>query len=251
MAYLLDMDGVLVRGKTLIPRADEFIDNLKQRGERFMVLTNNSRFTPQDHCVRLKRLGLAIPEENIFTAALSTARFLHKQKPGGSAYVIGESGMFAALHEVGYRVTQEDPDYVVVAETNSYSFEAVTTAVNLIKAGARFIATNPDVTSPAEKGIEPACGAVSAMISTATGHQPYFLGKPNPLMMRYALEHLKAHSAETTMVGDRMDTDVLAGTESGMQTVLVLSGLTKRKDVDSFPFKPGRIVDSVADLIEL
>lgn len=251
MAFLLDMDGVLIRGKTMITGADVFITRLKDKGIPFMVLTNNSRFTPSDHCTRFKRMGLDIPESNIFTSALSTARFMQKQHPGGRAYVIGESGMFTALHEAGYTITQEDPDYVVVAETISYSFEVITKAVRLIERGARFIATNPDVTGPSEKGVEPACGAVAALITAATGKSPYFLGKPNPLMMRYALERLGAHSAETTMVGDRMDTDILAGMESGMHTILVLSGITSRKDVESFPFVPEQIFDSVADLIEL
>lgn len=250
MAFLLDMDGVLVRGKTLIAGADVFISRLTAKGIPFMVLTNNSRFTPADHHTRLKRIGLDIPAANIFTSALSTARFLQKQLPGGRAYVIGESGMFAALHEAGYTITQEDADYVVVAETVSYSFETITKAVRLIERGARFIATNPDVTGPTEKGVEPACGAVAALITAATGKSPYFLGKPNPLMMRYALERLGAHSAETTMVGDRMDTDILAGTESGMQTVLVLSGITRREDLQRFPFVPSRIVGSVSELIE-
>ena len=246
--YLIDMDGVLITGNRVIPGAPEFIQRLRNAGAPFVVLTNNSRFTPRDHQARLNALGLDIPAEAIFTSALATGRFLHKQRPGGSAFVIGEAGLTTALHEIGYVLTEHSPDYVVLGETTSYSFESITTAVRLIAAGARFIATNPDVSGPAETGHVPACGAVAAMISAATGVKPYFVGKPNPLMMRSALRAVGGHSENAVMIGDRMDTDIVAGTESGMETILVLSGVTRPEDVDRYPYRPSRIANSVADI---
>ncbi len=248
-AYLIDMDGVLITGARLVPGADAFVERLRVAGAPFMVLTNNSRLTPRDHHARLASMGLDIPPECIFTSALATGRFLHQQRPRGSAYVIGEAGLTTALHEIGYTLTEHAPDYVVLGETTSYSFASIATAIRLIKGGARFIATNPDVVGPSEHGEVPACGAVAALISAATGVQPYFVGKPNPLMMRSALRALGAHSENTVMIGDRMDTDIVAGIESGLETILVLSGVTRREDVDRYPYKPGRIVDSVADIV--
>ncbi len=245
---LCDMDGVLITGSRPVPGAHEFIERLRAAGKGFMVLTNNSRLTPHDHNARLAQLGFDIPSEHIFTSALATGRFLDHQRPGGSAYVIGEAGLTTALHDIGYRLTEHDPDYVVLGETNSYSFASVTTAIRLIDGGARFIATNPDVVGPTEQGRVPATGAVAAMIVAATGVQPYFVGKPNPLMMRSALRELGAHSENTWMIGDRMDTDVVAGIESGLETVLVLSGVTDRSEIERFPFLPGRVVESVAEL---
>jgi NagD protein len=213
-----------------------------------MVLTNNSRYTPRDHEVRLRAAGLDIAAESIFTSALATARFLNRQRPGGSAFVIGEAGLTTALHEIGYTFTEHDPDYVVLGETASYSFESITTALRLVSAGARFIATNPDVTGPAEQGNVPACGAVAAMIAAATGVKAYFVGKPNPQMMRWALRQLEAHSENSVMIGDRMDTDVVAGIESGLETILVLSGVTRAEMVERFPYRPSRIAASVAEI---
>jgi len=215
------------------------------------VLTNNSIFTPRDLAARLSRAGLQVPEESIWTSALATADFLATQLPGGSAYVIGEAGMTTALHEVGYTLTDVDPDYVVLGETRTYSFEAITRAVRLIGRGARFIATNPDVTGPSPEGPLPATGSVAAMITRATGADPYFVGKPNPMMFRSAMNRIEAHSESTIMVGDRMDTDVVAGIEAGLETVLVLSGSTAAADVSRFPFRPSRILDSIADVIDL
>jgi NagD protein len=249
-AYLIDMDGVLIRGNKVIPGAIEFIEKLKAVNAPFLVLTNNSRFTPRDHQARLQAIGLNISAEYIFTSALATARFLDSQRPHGSAFVIGEAGLTTALHEIGYVLTEHAPEYVVLGETFSYSFEQLTKAVRLIDAGARFIATNPDIVGPTEHGAVLACGAVAAMITAATGVKPYFVGKPNPLMMRSALRVLGAHSEDTVMIGDRMDTDIVAGLESGMQTILVLSGVTASDAVDRFPYKPGRIVSSVADIVE-
>jgi NagD protein len=243
------MDGVLVTGTKVIPGAIEFIERLRAANAPFMVLTNNSKRTPRDHQARLSAIGLDIPDESIFTSALATARFLESQRPGGSAYVIGEAGLTTALHEIGYVLTEHDPDYVVLGETSSYNFESITIAIRLIDAGARFIATNPDVSGPGEKGKVPATGAVAELITAATGVRPYFVGKPNPLMMRAALRMLDAHSEESIMIGDRMDTDMIAGLESGLETILVLTGVTDISEVDRFPYRPTRVVDSVADII--
>jgi NagD protein len=250
-AYLSDMDGVLIRGSRTIPGAVEFVEKLKTVNAPFLVLTNNSRFTPRDQQARLQAIGLEIEAKNIFTSALAAARFLDSQRPRGSAFVIGEAGLTTALHEIGYVLTEHSPDYVVLGETTSYSFEQLTTAIRLIEAGARFIATNPDVVGPTEYGMVLACGAVAAMITAATGVTPYFVGKPNPLMMRSALRAIGAHSENTVMIGDRMDTDVLSGLESGLQTILVLTGVTTADMVDRFPYKPGKIVNSIANVIPM
>ena len=249
--WLTDMDGVLVHEEKALPGAAEFLERLVDRGRRFLVLTNNSIFTPRDLAARLARTGLHVPEESLWTSALATAAFLHTQLPGGSAYVIGEAGLTTALHEVGYVMTDTDPDYVVLGETRTYSFEAITRAIRLVGRGARFIATNPDVTGPSPEGPLPATGSVAAMITRATGAEPYFVGKPNPMMFRSAMNRIEAHSESTVMVGDRMDTDVVAGIEAGLETILVLSGSTAAADVSRFPFRPGRILDSIADVIDL
>jgi NagD protein len=252
--WLTDMDGVLVHEGSMIPGADEFIARLRaasERGEkRFLVLTNNSIYTPRDLVARLRASGIDLPEDALWTSALATAQFLDAQRPGGSAYVIGEAGLTTALHEAGYVLSETDPDYVVLGETRTYSFEAITRAVRLINDGARFIATNPDPTGPSPDGALPACGSVAAMITKATGVEPYFVGKPNPLMMREALNQIEAHSETTVMIGDRMDTDVLCGLEAGLRTVLVLSGVTQPEDVERFPYRPSRVVQSVADLVD-
>ena len=249
-AWMSDMDGVLVHEGKLIPGADVFVERLRASGTPFLVLTNNSIYTPRDLRYRLLFSGLDIPADAIWTSALATATFLNDQRPEGSAYVIGEAGLTTALHEIGYVLTSASPDYVVLGETRTYSFEAVTTAIRLIQGGARFVATNPDPTGPSIEGDLPATGSVAAMISKATGVEPYFVGKPNPLMMRAALNRLQAHSETTVMIGDRMDTDVVAGLEAGMRTVLVLTGITHGPDVDRFPFRPSRVVDSIAVLAD-
>jgi NagD protein len=249
--WLTDMDGVLVHEEDPIEGAREFIDALKESGKKFLVLTNNSIFTPRDLRARLLRSGIDVPEGAIWTSALATADFLSDQRPGGSAYVVGEAGLTNALHEVGYVMTERDPDYVVLGETRTYSFESITRAIRLIEAGARFIATNPDPSGPSHQGTVPATGSVAALISTATGRSPYFVGKPNPLMMRSALNRLEAHSETTVMVGDRMDTDIISGLEAGIRTVLVTTGSTRPDQVETFPYRPTRIIDSIADLIEL
>jgi NagD protein len=249
--WLTDMDGVLVHEEVPIPGAQEFIEALKASDRRFLVLTNNSIFTPRDLRARLLGSGIDVPEEAIWTSALATAQFLDDQRPRGTAYVVGEAGLTTALHDIGYVMTDRDPDYVVLGETRTYSFEAITRAIRLVDAGARFIATNPDASGPSQQGMLPATGSVAALISTATGRQPYFIGKPNPLMMRSALNRLEAHSETTVMVGDRMDTDIISGLEAGLRTILVTTGSTRPEQVSTFPYRPTRVVDSVADLLEL
>jgi NagD protein len=246
--YLTDMDGVILRGRTLIPGAAEFVQRLRAKDIPFLILTNNSQYTQRDLQVRLSFMGLEVPPEAIFTSALATAQFLNDQRPEGRAYVIGESGLTTALHDIGYILTDQEPEYVVLGETTAYSFERITRAIRFVTAGARFIATNPDVMGPGEGGIVPATGAVAALISAATGVKPYFVGKPNPLMMRTALRTINAHSENSVMIGDRMDTDIVAGLESGLRTILVLTGVTTREQVERFPYRPTWIKESVAEI---
>jgi NagD protein len=248
-SWLMDMDGVLMREEQAIPGADRFIARLRELGMPFLVLTNNSIYTRRDLAARLAASGLRVPEDALWTSALATARFLEDQRPDGSAFVIGEAGLTTALHDAGYTLAERAPDYVVLGETRTYSFERITRAIRLIAGGARFIATNPDATGPTPEGPLPATGSVAALISRATGVEPYFVGKPNPLMMRSALNALDAHSETTAMVGDRMDTDIVSGLEAGMETVLVLTGLTTREEAERYPYRASRIVDSVADLL--
>lgn len=250
-AWLSDMDGVLVHEEEPIPGAADFIARLTATGRPFLLLTNNSIYTARDLRARLHRSGIDVPEDAIWTSALATAQFLDDQRPGGSAYVIGEAGLTTAMHEIGYVLSERDPEYVVLGETRTYSFEAITTAIRLIEKGARFIATNPDVSGPSVNGPIPATGSVAALVTKATGVEPYFVGKPNPLMMRSALNRIDAHSETTVMVGDRMDTDVISGLEAGLRTILVLTGSTKRDQVERFPYRPTHIVDSVADIVDL
>jgi NagD protein len=247
--YLVDMDGVLVAGTHLIPGADGFLQRLRARGSKYLVLTNNPMYTPGDLSHRLGSLGLDVPPDIIFTSAIATARFLRSQRPNGTAFVIGESGLTEAIHNVGYIITDLSPDYVVLGETLSYDIKLVTKAIRLIARGARFVATNPDASGPTETGIVPACGAMAALIERATGVSPFFVGKPNPLMIRTALNHLGLHSENTIMVGDRMDTDIVAGVEAGLDTILVLTGVTRREDVARFPFQPTHVLESVAEIL--
>ncbi|HEX4691623.1 MAG TPA: HAD-IIA family hydrolase [Solirubrobacteraceae bacterium] len=249
-AWLMDMDGVLVHEERAIDGAARFIGRLRERGLPFLVLTNNSIYTRRDLAARLAASGLDVPEDAIWTSALATARFLEDQRPRGSAFVIGEAGLTTALHEAGYTLTERAPDYVVLGETRTYSFERITQAIRLIGDGARFIATNPDPTGPSPDGPTPATGSVAALISRATGADPYFVGKPNPLMIRSALNALDAHSESAVMIGDRMDTDVVAGLEAGLEAVLVLTGVTARGAAERYPYRPSRIVDSIADLVD-
>ncbi|MET4047997.1 NagD protein [Rhodococcus sp. UYP5] len=247
--YLMDMDGVLVHEDHLIPGADAFVAELQSNDIPFVVLTNNSIRTPRDLRARLERTGLDIPEKAIWTSALATANFLGNQRPGGSAYVVGESGLTTALHDIGYVLTDSNPDYVVLGETRTYSFEAITTAIRLVEKGARFIATNPDATGPSRDGSLPATGSVAALITKATGKEPYYVGKPNALMMRSALRKIGGHSESTLMIGDRMDTDIVSGLEAGLQTILVLTGISTAASVEQYPFRPTKVINSVADLV--
>jgi NagD protein len=249
--WLTDMDGVLMHEGRPVPGADEFIRRLTETRKRFLVLTNNSIYTRRDLAARLGAAGLHVPAEAIWTSALATAKFLNDQRPEGTAYVIGESGLTTALHEVGYVQTDLDPEYVVLGETRTYSFSSITRAIRLIENGARFIATNPDPVGPSMEGNLPACGAVAAMITKATGVEPYFVGKPNPLMMRSGLNAVEGHSESTAMIGDRMDTDIVAGVEAGLYTILVLTGVTRKEDIERFSYRPKRVVNSIADLIEM
>jgi len=247
--WLTDMDGVLVHENQALPGAPELIQQWLDDGTEFLVLTNNSIFTPRDLSARLRGSGLHVPEERIWTSALATADFCKSQMPGGSAFVIGEAGMTTALHEAGFIMTETAPDYVVVGETRNYSFEAITKAVRLIRAGARFIVTNPDATGPSAEGVLPATGAIAAMIEKATGKQPYVVGKPNPMMFRSAMNRIGAHSENTGMIGDRMDTDVQAGIEAGLHTVLVMTGISDQAEIDQYPFRPSEVISGVHELV--
>lgn len=247
--WLTDMDGVLVHDNQALPGAPELIAQWTRAQVPFLVLTNNPTYTPRDLSVRLRDSGLDVPEDKIWTSALATAKFLSEQQPGGSCYVVGEAGLITALHEHGMIMTERSPEFVVVGETRTYSFESITTAIRLINKGARFIITNPDVTGPALDGIIPATGAVAALITAATGKAPYVIGKPNPMMFRSALNRLGAHSESTGMIGDRMDTDIVAGIEAGLYTVLVLSGISTRQTVEQFPFRPTEVLDGVFELV--
>lgn len=242
------MDGVLVKGRLPVPGAQAFVNRLKEKEAKFLVLTNNPMFSPADLAYRLRASGLDIPVENIFTSAMATAQFLHGQRPYGTAFVIGESGLTSALHGIGYIITDHHPDYVVLGETMAYNLEQITKAVRLVAEGSRFIATNPDASGPTESGIVPACGAMAAFIEKATGRAPFFVGKPAPFMMRSAMNYLGVHSQNTVMVGDRMDTDIIAGMQAGMETILVLSGVTRREELSAFPFMPTQVLESVADI---
>lgn len=248
MNYLVDMDGVLVSGRTMIPGADQFLQRIKEREAEYLVLTNNPLYSPRDLSHRLQTIGMDVPVERIFTSAMATAQFLQSQKPSGSAFVIGESGLTTAIHDVGYIMTDVSPDYVVLGETQSYNIKLITKAVRLVSEGSRFIATNPDPAGVSEAGIVPACGAMAALIERATGVSPFFVGKPNPLMMRTALNYLGVHSENTIIVGDRMETDILSGVESGLETMLVLTGVTQREEVSRYPYQPTYVVESVADI---
>ena len=248
--WLTDMDGVLVHENRPLPGSAELIAQWQRNGTRFLVLTNNSIYTPRDLSARLRASGLDVPEESIWTSALATAAFLKSQIPGGSAFVIGEAGITTALHEAGFIMTENDPDYVVVGETRTYSFEAITRAIRLIGDGARFIITNPDATGPSAEGPLPATGAVAALISKATGREPYVVGKPNPMMFRSAMNKIGAHSENTGMIGDRMDTDIVAGIEAGLHTILVLTGISDQAEIARYPFRPDEVLKGVVDLVE-
>jgi len=244
------MDGVLVHEGRALPGAAALIKQWQDAGTPFLVLTNNSIYTPRDLSARLQATGLDVPEDRIWTSALATANFLKSQNPNGTAYVLGEAGMTTALHDIGYVMTDQNPDYVVLGETRNFNFESLTRAIRLINNGSRFIATNPDATGPSAEGVLPATGSVAALITKATGKDPYIVGKPNPMMFRSAMRKIGAHSESTGMIGDRMDTDVVAGIEAGLHTVLVLTGISDQSEIEKYPFRPNEILNSVADLVE-
>src|SRR5271166_6538662 len=245
--YLIDMDGVLYRGSELIPGADYFIENLRERNIPFRFLTNNSQRTRRDVVAKLTRMGVGVEEEHVFTCAMATARFLADQKPGGTAFVIGEGGLLTALHQNGYAVVDHEPDYVVVGEGRTFNLELVEAAVRMILAGAKLIATNLDPNCPTENGLRPGCGAMVAMLEIATGMKAFSAGKPSPLMMRAARKDLGLTTDETIMIGDTMETDILGGVQLEFHTVLVLSGGTRREDIDKYAYRPEIVVDSLAE----
>ncbi len=249
--YLIDMDGVLYRGSEIIPGAEEFIQQLRQRNIPFRFLTNNSQRTRLDVVAKLARMGIEVEEEHVFTCAMATARFLAGQKPGGTAFVIGEGGLLTALHQHGYAVVDHDPDYVVVGEGRTFNLELVETAVRLINKGAKLIATNLDPNCPTHNGIRPGCGAFVALLETATGVKAFSVGKPSPIMMRAARKELDLTTDQTTMIGDTMETDILGGVQLGFHTVLVLSGGTKEEDLERSAYRPDMVVDSLANLVEV
>lgn len=248
-SIISDMDGVIYRGGKLIPGAADFVNRMIESDTKFLFLTNNSEQTPLDLKLKLEARGISgLTEENFITSAMATAMFLKQQKPNATVYVIGGGGLINELYNVGFSISESNPDYVVVGKTANFTFEMIKTAVRLIQAGAKFIGTNPDVVDPMEDGVEPACGALLAAIETASGHKPYIVGKPNSLMMTIATRKLGVHADDTAMIGDRMDTDIVGGMEAGMTTCLVLSGVTQEKDLHRFPYKPDHIFNSVADI---
>lgn len=246
--YICDMDGVIYHGNRLLPGAKEFVDWLKDSGKCFLFLTNSGQYTPRELQQKLNRMGLAVDESHFYTSALATAHFLSSQSPGCSAFVLGEHGILNALYDVGITYNDVDPDYVVVGEASGYNLEMITKAVRLVNGGAKLIGTNYDLTGPTESGIAPACRALLAPIELSTGKQAYYVGKPNPLMMRTGLKLLGVHSENAAIIGDRMDTDIVAGIESGLDTVLVLSGVTRREDCLQFPYRPRVILDGIGDI---
>lgn len=243
------MDGVLIRGRNPVEGAGEFLTRLERGNRRFLVVTNNSIYTAVDLSHRLKTMGLEVAPQRIFTSAMATASFLQDQAPEATAFVVGESGLTTALHSIGYVITEINPDYVVLGESTKLDIETITTAVRLVAGGARFIATNPDTAGPTESGIAPATGAVAALIEKASGVAPYVVGKPNPYMFRAALNHLDVHSEDTYMVGDNLHTDIKGGMEAGLETVLVMSGMTAGDEVVArSPYRPNHVVGSVAEI---
>ena len=248
--FLIDMDGVIYRGNELIPGADRFVRQLRDRDVPFCFLTNNSQRTRRDVVARLARMGIEVEERHVFTCAMATARFLAQQKPGGTAYVIGEGGLLTALHSNGYAIVDQDPDYVVVGEGRTFTFEMMETALRMIVNGAKLIATNLDPNCPTANGLRPGCGAIVAMLESATGIKAFSVGKPSPVMMRAARKELGLRTEETCIVGDTMETDILGGVQLGFHTILVLSGGTRSEDLARFAYRPERVVESIADLVE-
>jgi NagD protein len=248
--FIIDMDGVIYHGNTLLPGVTAFLEWLEKTGKNYLFLTNASQRTPKELHEKLKRLGINVGEEHFYTSALATAGFLSSQKPNGSAYIIGDAGLIHALYSVGYTTNNVNPDYVVVGDTSSYSYEKIETAVNLVLKGARLIGTNPDISGPGESGISPSVKALIAPVEIASGKKAYFVGKPNPLMMRIALKKLGVRREEAIVIGDRMDTDVRCGLESEIDTLLVLSGITDMAEINNFPYRPRYVLSGIIDLVQ-
>ncbi len=246
--FICDMDGVIYHGNQILPGVREFIQWMQDENKEYLFLTNNSGYTPRELNQKLARMGLDVPEEHFYTSALATAAFLRQQAPGCSVFAIGEAGLLNALYDAGVTMNDVNPDYVVVGEGRAYSLDTLTKATNLVMNGAKLIGANSDVSGPIENGIAPACGALVSPIEMATGRKAYFCGKPNPLMMRTGLRLLGCHSAEAVMIGDRMDTDVISGMESGMSTVLVLSGVSTRETLDTYAYRPSIVLNGVGDI---
>lgn len=247
-AFISDMDGVIYHGNRLLPGVKEFVKWLKDEDKKYLFLTNSSERSPQELQEKMKRLGIEIDKKHFYTSALATASFLKSQQPGGSCFVIGEAGLINALYNAGYTMNDMNPDYVVVGEARSYNLEVLTHAVNLVRNGAKLIGTNPDITGPVEKGIAPATGALAAPIEMATGKKCYFIGKPNPLIMRHALKKLGCKREDTAIIGDRLDTDILSGVESGIETILVLTGVTELSEINTYAYRPKHILNGVIDI---
>ena len=247
--FIIDMDGVIYHGNRLLPGVTEFVSWMERSGKQYLFLTNASERTPKELHEKLKRLGIEVGEDHFYTSALATASFLDSQKPDGSAYIIGDAGLIHALYSVGYTINNVNPDYVVVGDTHGYNFEKIELAINLVLKGARLIGTNPDVSGPVETGITPSTKALVAPIEIASGKKAYFVGKPNPLMMRIALKKLGTKREDAIVIGDRMDTDIRCGLESAIDTLLVLSGITSKDDIDKFPYRPQYVLNGVADLV--
>ena len=250
IGFICDMDGVIYHGNKILPGVTEFVNWMLENEKKFVFLTNCSERTPQELSMKLERMGLNVPADRFYTSAMATAAFLHSQNKDCTAYVIGEAALSKALYDQGIYMNDVNPDYVVMGETRTYSFEKIEKAIELVNRGAKLIGTNPDITGPSERGIVPATGALVAPIEIATGKKAYFIGKPNPIMLRHGLKKLDCHSDEIAFIGDRMDTDIIAGIESNVDTVLVLSGVTTREDIDKFPYRPKYILSGVGEIVK-
>ncbi|MBN2513654.1 MAG: HAD family hydrolase [Sedimentisphaerales bacterium] len=249
-AFICDMDGVIYHGRKVLPGAKPFVNWLRKNEKPFLFLTNSAERTPQQLSDRLAAMGIAVGPDHFMTSAIATASFLQNQSPGAKVFAIGENGLLEALEEGGMQFDSEDPDYVVFGETTDYTYDKIETAIRCVLRGARLIGTNPDITGPGEKGIVPACRALIAPIELSTGRQAYFIGKPNPLIMRHSLKKLNVRREETVIVGDRMDTDIIAGIESEIETVLVLSGITRKEDIERYAYRPSLVLDHVGQIAE-
>ena len=249
LGFICDMDGVIYHGNKILDGVAEFVNWMLENNKKFVFLTNSAERTPHELSMKLERMGLNVSPDHFYTSAMATAEFLHSQKPDSTAYVIGEAALTKALYDQGIYMNDVNPDYVVVGETSTYSFEKITKAINLVMKGAKLIGTNPDITGPIENGICPATGSLIAPIEISTGKKAYFVGKPNPLMLRHGLNKLNCHSRDIAFIGDRMDTDIIAGIESNVDTILVLSGVTAIDDIDNFPYRPKYIANGVGDLV--